>query len=152
MHRRSGINLEYVAALNRIRLRHTENRILFYILYDFLESQQKQTKINQNYFVTPLNGGAQTTTIDEGGSGWLRWRRSGRGAAMRLRTEKIAVSLGELLWRFFGKDLGDFGNNDDVTCFQPHLQKGLERRIHSSRSDVFRTDGKTCNYKKAYST
>jgi hypothetical protein len=24
-----------------------------------------------------------------------------------------------------------------VTFFQPHLQKGLERRIHSSRSDVF---------------
>jgi hypothetical protein len=24
------------------------------------------------------------------------------------------LSLGELLWRFFGKDLGEFGNNDDV--------------------------------------
>jgi hypothetical protein len=55
---------------------------------------------------------------------------------MRLRTE-ISFSLGELLWRFFGKDSGEFGNNDDVTFFQPHLQKGLESRIHSSRGDVF---------------
>jgi hypothetical protein len=43
---------------------------------------------------------------------------------MRLRTEKIVVSLGELLWRFFGKDLGEFGNNDDVTFFQPHHAEG----------------------------
>jgi hypothetical protein len=43
---------------------------------------------------------------------------------MRLRTEKIVASLGELLWQLFGKNLGEFGNNDDVTFFQPHLQKG----------------------------
>jgi hypothetical protein len=47
-------------------------------------------------------------------------------------------TAGELLWRLFGKDLGEFGNiKDDVTFVQPHLQKGLERRIHSSRGDVF---------------
>jgi hypothetical protein len=31
----------------------------------------------------------------------------------------IVQSLGELLWRFFDKDLGEFGNNDDDTFFQP---------------------------------
>jgi hypothetical protein len=49
---------------------------------------------------------------------------------------KRSLSLGELLWRFFGKDVGEFGSNDDVTFVQPHLQKKLERRIHSSRGDV----------------
>jgi hypothetical protein len=48
------------------------------------------------------------------------------------RRLKRSLPLGELLWRFFGKDLGEFGNNDDVTYIQLYLQKGLERRIHSS--------------------
>jgi hypothetical protein len=31
---------------------------------------------------------------------------------------KRSLSQGdELLWRFIGKDLGEFGNNDDVTFF-----------------------------------
>jgi hypothetical protein len=47
------------------------------------------------------------------------------------------LSLGELLWRFFGKDLGGFGNNNDVTYIQLYLQKRLERRIHSTQGGVF---------------
>jgi hypothetical protein len=50
---------------------------------------------------------------------------AGRGVWAPSPPLKRSLSLGELLLRFFGNDLGEFSNNDDVTFFQPHLQKGL---------------------------
>jgi hypothetical protein len=34
------------------------------------------------------------------------------------------LDVRELRWRFFGKDVGEFGNNDDVTFFSAAPAEG----------------------------
>jgi hypothetical protein len=48
----------------------------------------------------------------------------------------VIFSTGAAEEEFIGKDLGEFGNNDDVIFFQPRCRRGW-RGGFTPRSDVF---------------